>query len=117
MQSLTLYPVPFGMTEADTTELLTNELKNGEVVQVKQGTHNLLKHIRNGFIHIKTQDINMERLPDHVLINNRIVTILKPGQNLTRPCGVSGKVRPSKRLSIPTRLCTTETKLIQYLLR
>ena len=103
-QSITLYPVPFDLNKDDATKIISNHLKAGTVKECKMVTHksknNVISNIKNGFVHLKIENIIRKNLPDSILINKRRVTILKPGQFLMKPCGFC-QIRTQKQDQYP----------------
>ena len=99
------------MTQDDASKIITNKMKAGTVKECKMGTHKLENNeaskIRNGFVHIKIENAIQENIPDSILINKRRITILKPGQNLTRPCGFC-QIRTHRQDE-----CPYQTKYVQ----
>ena len=86
IRSLTFFPIPAELSDADVKDIVENTLKIGVMENCSWGTHRNTQ-FRNGFVHVRVRTPLAEvALPDRMYINERSITILKEGEKLFRPC-------------------------------
>jgi hypothetical protein len=85
-KQITLYPIPFEFEEQQIISLCEEQLQVEKPQKITYGHHRNHPQLRNGFLHLRLKENEIACLPEVILINNRPVTVLKPGQRLYRPC-------------------------------
>ena len=85
-KQITLYPIPFEFEEQQIISLCEEQLQVERPQKITYGHHRNHPQLRNGFLHLRLKENEIACLPEVIFINNRPVTVLKPGQCLYRPC-------------------------------
>lgn len=81
---ITLTPIPceWGNEQIET---ITNEYNWGNINKIKYLTHKNFPTIRNGFVEIYFDEINLENIPDAFVLYNINVNIIKPEDKKKTP--------------------------------
>ena len=83
-QTVTLHPVPHGIT---TEEILALTNKWGELSAHEYGRHKTIRAFRNSFLHLQFKNLKINEIPERITINKHFVAVLAPGQALAERCG------------------------------
>ena len=87
-KTITLYPIPFELENSQINNICHDELRIETPLKVTYGHHRNYPNLLNGFLHLKLRESEIQGLPEVLFINERPVTVLKPGEKLYRPCKI-----------------------------
>ena len=99
IQTVTLYPLPHGVTFAQIKALTTTW---GTLVSANYGRYRTLPHIKNAYFHIKLRDLKTTNVPKRITVNGHYVAVMTPGENGILRCGLC-KAKGHKTNDCPTK--------------
>ena len=99
IQTVTLYPLPHGVTFAQMKALTSTW---GTLVSADYGRYRTLPHIKNAYFHIKLRDLKTTNVPERITVNGRYVAVMTPGENGILRCGLC-KSKGHKTNDCPTK--------------
>ena len=76
---ITLYPVPFEITETHVKQLVT-KYKWGSFESMKWGRHRRAPKINNSYLHVYINQMNQSNIPSRISAYDRNINIIRPGE-------------------------------------